>query len=62
MFTTILKRDHAHLTMADGHCDTPGTTLTVHLTTGGSSDGLFQLPQSIKGRRRMEETKRFIFN
>lgn len=41
--------------MADDHWDTPCTTSTGRLTKGGSSDGLFQLPQSIKGRRRMEE-------
>lgn len=36
-------------------------TATVHLTKGGSSDGLFQLPQFIKGRKRMEEEENASF-
>lgn len=48
MLTTILKRSRSphH---GRRHWDTPCTTSTVQLTKGGSSDGLFQWPQSITG-------------
>lgn len=61
MLSTILKRDHARLIMANGHGDTLCITGTAHLTKGGSSSGF--LPQSTEERKRMdqEQVLRFCF-
>lgn len=62
MLSTILKRDHAHLIMANGHGDTLCITGTAHLTKGGSCSGF--LPQSTEERKRMnqEQVLRFFFS